>query len=230
MGLTVGFNQVQWNALAAGVLCMLMAIVVVVWAQTPLSEPVDATGSKHLQYQQQIEQQYRLRISALLSSILDKSDVHIQVKTDLDFSSIPAQIKRLAVVVILDEQRVIEKSRLDQITRLLEQTVGVDKARGDSLSLTRLPFHRSAISLISPLLLKQLLAAGLLLCLMLILKSVLQSWMGVTRRTISESVPERVEETPVISTDDPMLLARQMADQDPGHVAQVVKLWMAKDV
>lgn len=227
----MSFNQVQWNALLAGVLCILMAIIVVVWARTPLLEGGDAAGSRHLQYQQQIENQYLLRISALLSSFLDESEMHIQVKTDLDFSNIPAHIKRLTVVVILDEQRVIEKNRLDQITRLLEQTVGIDTARGDSLSLTRLPFHRSAMSLVSPWLLKQLLAAGLLLCLMLILKSVVQSWLGVTtRRTISESTPERVEEIPVIPTDDPMLLARRMADQDPGHVAQVVKLWMAKDV
>ena len=229
MGLAVGFNQVQWNALAAGVLCVVMAIIVVIWARSPLPDQDAATGSKYLHYQQQIEHQYRLRISALLSSFLDESDVHIQVKTDLDFSSIPAHIKHLTVVVILDEQRVIQKNHLDQITRLLELTIGIDKARGDHLSLTRLPFQHSAINLISPGLLRQGLASGLLLCLILILKVVVQSGLGVTNRIIGESVPEPVETVAAISTD-PQRLAREMADQDPKHVAQVIKLWMSKDV
>lgn len=238
MGLSVGVNQVQWNALAAGVLCIVMAMIVVYWAQAPVSKRGDLPYSKHLQYQQHVEYRYQLRLASILSSFLDASDVKIQVNIDLDFATIPAQIKRLIVVVILNDQPLIDTDRLAQLTQLLEQAVGIDQARGDSLSITRLPFHHSVMDTLSPLLIKQLLTGILLFGLMLMLKSVVQRCLGASNAgIIREPAPATSEETPVSGNQStsadplsPMLLARQMADQDPRHVAQVVKLWMAKDV
>lgn len=234
----MAFNQIQRNALVAGGLSIIMAIIIVIWAQIPLSDARKTPSSKYLRYQQHMEHHYVRRISTLLSSLLNPADWYTQVRVSVDFSETPFKVNHLAVIVIFNDQQAMDDRYLDQLTGLIEQTVGIDKQRGDSLSLTRLPFYRSTLNASSLLLIKQLFAGSLLFGLILMLWSVIRN-LSRTPDPVSahELIPPTSLETvfenqetlsnPVSeSYSEGILSARKIADQDPKHVAQIVKLWM----
>ncbi len=120
---------------------------------------------------------------------LDKTYSHVQVT--------PGEVKRISVAVVLDHRmetdeegnpvaRPFTDEELQQITRLVQDAVGYDAARGDQVVVTNLPFSQTEEETAPPLpiwqqpwlwnLLRQLIGPMLLLLLaVLVLKPVLRN-------------------------------------------------------
>lgn len=56
----------------------------------------------------------------------------------------PGSVKRLSVAVILDDASGYDQAQLQEIERAIRAAAGLEAARGDQLSLSALPFDRSA--------------------------------------------------------------------------------------
>ena len=170
-------------------------------------------------------------------------------------------IKRLSVAVLIDEKRVtaedgtvtsakVPPEELEAIQKLVRDAVGYDEARGDTVSVSSMPFYQSPPVedaeepglLQSPTvqsLGKQGLAAILILVVALVLVRPLLRALGGTAPGGQPGIPAYAaggvgmgvppEQRVPLSYDDKISVARQLADKNPERVAQIVRSWVQAD-
>ena len=173
-------------------------------------------------------------------------------------------IQRLSVAVLIDETRTtaadgtvttakLPPEQLEAIQKLVRDAVGFDERRGDTVSVSSMPFYQSppAAEPEEPGLLqspavqsygKQGLAAALFLVVALLLIRPLLRAMGGGAPAGSNagslayaggggsggsSLP--AEQRGPLSYDDKISVARQLADKNPERVAQIVRAWVQAD-
>ena len=173
------------------------------------------------------------------------------------------EIQRLSVAVLIDEKRVtaadgtvttekIPAAELEAIQKLVRDAVGFDEKRGDTVSVSSMPFYQSppvedaeAPGLLqSPTvqsLGKQGLAAVLILVVAVVLvRPLLRAMSGGAGAGGSASLPAyagsgsggsgmTAEQRGPMSYDDKISVARQLADKNPERVAQIVRSWVQAD-
>jgi flagellar M-ring protein FliF len=172
-------------------------------------------------------------------------------------------LQRLSVAVLIDEKRVtaadgtvttekIPAAELEAIQKLVRDAVGFDEKRGDTVSVSSMPFYQSpAVEdaeepglLQSPTvqsLGKQGLAAALILVVAVVLvRPLLRAMSGGAGAGGSASSPayagaggstasSPAEQRGPLSYDDKISVARQLADKNPERVAQIVRAWVQAD-
>lgn len=173
-------------------------------------------------------------------------------------------IQRLSVAVLIDEKRVtaedgtvtsvkVPPEELEAIQKLVRDAVGFDEARGDTVSVSSMPFYQSppveeaeAPGLLqSPTvqsLGKQGLAAILILVVALVLvRPLLRALGGAAGAAGQAGAPAYAgggggggmglppEQRVPLSYDDKISVARQLADKNPERVAQIVRAWVQAD-
>ena len=172
-------------------------------------------------------------------------------------------VQRLSVAVLIDEKRVtaadgtvttekVPPAELEAIQKLVRDAVGFDERRGDSVSVSSMPFYQGppveeaeAPGLLqSPTvqsLGKQGLAAVLILVVALVLvRPLLRAMSGGAGGGGSAGVPAYAgggggaagmppEQRGPLSYDDKISVARQLADKNPERVAQIVRAWVQAD-
>jgi flagellar M-ring protein FliF len=172
-------------------------------------------------------------------------------------------LQRLSVAVLIDEKRVtaadgtvttekIPAAELEAIQKLVRDAVGFDEKRGDTVSVSSMPFYQSpAVEdaeepglLQSPTvqsLGKQGLAAALILVVAVVLvRPLLRAMSGGAGAGGSASFPayagaggstasSPAEQRGPLSYDDKISVARQLADKNPERVAQIVRAWVQAD-
>jgi flagellar M-ring protein FliF len=171
-------------------------------------------------------------------------------------------VRRLSVAVLIDEKRVtaengtvtsekVPPEQLEAIQKLVRDAVGYDEARGDTVSVSSMPFYQSPPVedaeepglLQSPTvqsLGKQGLAAVLILVVALVLVRPLLRALGGTASGGQPGVPAYAggggggmgappEQRVPLSYDDKISVARQLADKNPERVAQIVRAWVQAD-
>lgn len=172
-------------------------------------------------------------------------------------------IQRLSVAVLIDEKRVtaedgtvtsvkVPPEELEAIQKLVRDAVGYDETRGDTVSVSSMPFYQSPPVedaeepglLQSPTvqsLGKQGLAAILILVVALVLVRPLlralggagggqpgmPAYAGASGGGSGGGVPP--EQRAPLSYDDKISVARQLADKNPERVAQIVRAWVQAD-
>lgn len=177
-------------------------------------------------------------------------------------------ISRLSVAVLVDDKRVQDQKgkittepltgdELANLERLIKDAVGYDEARGDSVSVSNVPFVEEPLP--EPLeepgmfegsgmsgIFKQVLSAALILAIVFgVVRPLLRnlsagfgggSGGGVVPMQIAGNegaAPQYAPPPPVAQTlsfDDKISVARQAADKDPERVAQIVRSWVQSDV
>jgi len=171
-------------------------------------------------------------------------------------------IQRLSVAVLIDEKRVtaedgtvtsvkVPPEELEAIQKLVRDAVGYDEARGDTVSVSSMPFYQSppVEAAEEPGLLqsptvqsfgKQGLAALLILVVALVLVRPLLRALGGGAAPGQPGVPAYAggggggmgmpsEQRAPLSYDDKISVARQLADKNPERVAQIVRAWVQAD-
>ncbi len=173
-------------------------------------------------------------------------------------------IKRLSVAVLIDEKRVtaedgtvtsakVPPEELEAIQRLVRDAVGYNEARGDTVSVSSMPFYQSPPVedaeepglLQSPTVQsfgKQGLAAILILVVALVLvRPLLRALSGGAATGGQPGIPAYAgggggggmglppEQRVPLSYDDKISVARQLADKNPERVAQIVRAWVQAD-
>ncbi len=173
-------------------------------------------------------------------------------------------IRRLSVAVLLDEKRVTAEDgtvtsvkmppeELEAIQKLVRDAVGYDEARGDTVSVSSMPFYQSppVEAAEEPGLLqsptvqslgKQGLAAILILVVALVLvRPLLRALGGGPGPGGQPGLPAYAgssggggmgpppEQRVPLSYDDKISVARQLADKNPERVAQIVRAWVQAD-
>jgi flagellar M-ring protein FliF len=171
-------------------------------------------------------------------------------------------VQRLSVAVLVDEKKVTAEDgsvtsakatpeELEAMTKLVRDAVGYDEARGDSVSVSSMPFYESppVEAAEEPSLLqnptvqafgKQGLAGVLLLVIALVLvKPLLRALAGGVAGGGSPGSPAyagaggggnlAAEQRAPLSYDDKISVARQLADKNPERVAQIVRSWVQSD-
>lgn len=173
-------------------------------------------------------------------------------------------IQRLSVAVLIDEKRVtaedgtvtsvkVPPEELEAIQKLVRDAVGYDEARGDTVSVSSMPFYQSPPVedaeepglLQSPTvqsLGKQGLAAILILAVALVLvRPLLRALGGAAGAPGQPAMPAYAgggggggmglppEQRVPLSYDDKVSVARQLADKNPERVAQIVRAWVQAD-
>lgn len=174
-------------------------------------------------------------------------------------------IQRLSVAVLIDEKRVtaedgtvtsvkVPPEELEAIQKLVRDAVGYDEARGDTVSVSSMPFYQSPPIedaeepglLESPTvqsLGKQGLAAVLILVVALVLvRPLLRALGGAAGGGGQPGIPAYAsgggggggmglppEQRVPLSYDDKISVARQLADKNPERVAQIVRAWVQAD-
>ncbi len=173
-------------------------------------------------------------------------------------------IQRLSVAVLIDEKRTtaadgtvttekIAPEQLEAIQKLVRDAVGFDERRGDTVSVSSMPFYQSPPDeeaeepglLQSPTVQsygKQALAAAMFLIVALLLIRPLLGAMGGGGPTGSKAGSlawaggggsggsnQSGEQRGPLSYDDKISVARQLADKNPERVAQIVRSWVQAD-
>lgn len=176
-------------------------------------------------------------------------------------------ITRLSVAVLIDEKRItgedgtvtsvkIPPEELEAIQKLVRDAVGYDEARGDTVSVSSMPFYQSPPIeaaeepglLQSPTvqsLGKQGLAAILILVVALVLvRPLLRALGSAAGAGGQQGLPAFAggggsgggsgmglppEQRVPLSYDDKISVARQLADKNPERVAQIVRAWVQAD-
>ena len=170
-------------------------------------------------------------------------------------------IKRLSVAVLIDEKRVtaedgtvtsakVPPEELEAIQKLVRDAVGYDEARGDTVSVSSMPFYQSppVEELEEPGFLqsptvqsvgKQGLAALLILVVAVVLvRPLLKALGGSSGGAGQAGAPAFAggggmglppEQRVPLSYDDKISVARQLADKNPERVAQIVRAWVQAD-
>lgn len=173
-------------------------------------------------------------------------------------------IQRLSVAVLIDEKRVtaedgtvtsakVPPEELEAIQKLVRDAVGYDEARGDTVSVSSMPFYQSPTVDVAeePGLLqsptvqslgKQGLAALLILVVALVLvRPLLRALGGTAGAGGQPGTPAYAgggggggmglppEQRVPLSYDDKISVARQLADKNPERVAQIVRAWVQAD-
>lgn len=171
-------------------------------------------------------------------------------------------IKRLSVAVLIDEKRVtaddgtvtstkVPAEELEAIQKLVRDAVGYDEARGDTVSVSSMPFYQTppVADLEEPGLLqstavqsvgKQALAAILILAVALVLVRPLLRALGGAASGGQPGAPAYAgggaggtgvpaDQRMPLSYDDKISVARQLADKNPERVAQIVRAWVQAD-
>lgn len=173
-------------------------------------------------------------------------------------------IQRLSVAVLIDEKRVtaedgtvtsvkVPPEELEAIQKLVRDAVGYDEARGDTVSVSSMPFYQSPPVedaeepglLQSPTvqsLGKQGLAAILILAVALVLvRPLLRALGGAAGAPGQPAMPAYAgggggggmglppDQRVPLSYDDKVSVARQLADKNPERVAQIVRAWVQAD-
>ncbi len=173
------------------------------------------------------------------------------------------EVRRLSVAVLIDEKRVtapdgtvttekVPAAELEAIQKLVRDAVGFDDRRGDTVSVSSMPFYQSpAVAdaeepglLQSPTvqsLGKQGLAAVLILVVAVVLvRPLLRAMSTGAAPGGSAGVPAYAggggggagmppEQRGPLSYDDKISVARQLADKNPERVAQIVRAWVQAD-
>ncbi|MEO8444046.1 MAG: flagellar basal-body MS-ring/collar protein FliF [Gammaproteobacteria bacterium] len=174
------------------------------------------------------------------------------------------QVQRLSVAVLIDEKRVtaadgtvtsekIAPEELEALQKLVRDAVGYDEKRGDTVSVSSMPFYQSppVADTEEPGLLqsptvqsvgKQGLAALLVLVVALVLvRPLLRALSTGTGSGGAPGLPAYagassgggggmpVEQRGPLSYDDKISVARQLADKNPERVAQIVRSWVQSD-
>jgi flagellar M-ring protein FliF len=166
-------------------------------------------------------------------------------------------LRRLSVAVLVDERRItdeegnvttvkLSEAELEEMTRLVKDAVGFSEARGDSVTLSNVAFYQGPPEeplegpgfLASPTvqgLGKQLLAAGLILAVVMVLVRPLLRALGGDGPAATPALAAGAGGTAVLEARDPLnfddklSVARQLADSNPERVAQIVRAWVQSD-
>ncbi|MEO8225012.1 MAG: flagellar M-ring protein FliF C-terminal domain-containing protein, partial [Gammaproteobacteria bacterium] len=174
------------------------------------------------------------------------------------------QVQRLSVAVLIDEKRVtaadgtvtsekIAPDELEALQKLVRDAVGYDEKRGDTVSVSSMPFYQSppVADTEEPGLLqsptvqsvgKQGLAAMLVLVVALVLVRPLlralstgsgggpgmPAYAGAASGGGGGDSLPGAQRGP-LSYDDKISVARQLADKNPERVAQIVRSWVQSD-
>ena len=178
----------------------------------------------------------------------------------------PGSVQRLSVAVLVDEKKVtaadgtvtsqkLSAEELASITKMVKDAVGFDEARGDTVSVSSMPFYETppVEAAAEPGLLdnpgvlafgKQALAALLILVVALVLVKPLLRALGSGAALPAPayaggggggggtgggggSLPP--DQRAPLSYDDKISVARQLADKNPERVAQIVRAWVQAD-
>jgi len=171
------------------------------------------------------------------------------------------EVRRLSVAVLIDEKRVtgpdgtvttekVPAAEVEAIQKLVRDAVGFDERRGDTVSVSSMPFYQSPAVpeadepglLQSPTvqsLGKQGLAAVLILVVALVLvRPLLRAMSAGAAPAGSAGVPAYASgagtsmpagQRGPLSYDDKISVARQLADKNPERVAQIVRAWVQAD-
>ncbi len=162
------------------------------------------------------------------------------------------EVQRLSVAVLLDylpgadggEPAPLSDAQLADVTALVREAVGFDEARGDTLNIINARFQPEAaeVAPAAPPLWEQpwvlsigklvLGAAAVLVLVLTVVRPLVRGLMQSHTAAVN-AAQQRLEgpslETMQLAQQDPLLLAKDLADSDPRRVAQVVKGWVAKD-
>ncbi len=227
-----------------------------------------------LEYTRRLEKEFSERLVKVLSPILQAHAYKVQVTAQVDFSESEettenasqsgratvysrkttrhvrepkGTVRRLAVLVVVDEASGLEKSQMDKLDRLARQAVGFDASRRDSVQVIMVPFaaetadtsperaRPESLRKIAELPVAAVPAAaksawpvytglalafiaGLLLVWMLAMRGRRKSW-GTLPEEAGPLSPGEAFETELNSI-------RQGVMEDPRVAASVVKLWM----
>ncbi len=172
----------------------------------------------------------------------------------------PGVIQRLSIGVLIDNKppangngpgEPIAQEELDTLTQLVQQSVGFDAARGDTISLVNQQFQQApAIQAPEPPpiwqrpvvwdVVRQVLGAGLVLVLAFVVVRPIMT--SLTRPQPAMPLLDSAQlggqagyaltgSTPALPAgyDDRITAARSVAGQDPRQIAQVMRNWVAED-
>ncbi|MEM9401838.1 MAG: flagellar basal-body MS-ring/collar protein FliF [Pseudomonadota bacterium] len=171
----------------------------------------------------------------------------------------PASIRRLSVAVLVDEGQPADgddaaatgftPQQIQQLETLARQTVGLDEARGDTLTVESTVF-RDTVEITPPEppaiwekpivrdIAKQVLGAAVVLAIVFgvvrpMLKNVVASHTESQALTaaypVSPGMPQPTVAIPPPSFDEKISAARNISGNDPARVAQVVKQWVGNN-
>lgn len=171
-------------------------------------------------------------------------------------------VQRLSVAVLVDEKKVtaadgtvtsqkMSPEELAGITQLVRDAVGYDEARGDTVSVSSMPFYESPpVEAVEPGMMdnpgvlafgKQALAGLLILVVaLLLIKPLLRAlgtgaslpapaYAGATGGGGGGGNSLPADPRAPLSYDDKISVARQLADKNPERVAQIVRAWVQAD-
>lgn len=167
-------------------------------------------------------------------------------------------IRRLSVAVLVDHKHVTSESgetttqplsaeEVEDLTRLVREAVGFDEKRGDTVRISNVSFYEKPVEEEpeAPGMFdgvpwldigRNLLAGGLLIGLAFaIIRPVMRTFGGspgsapLLPAGAAAADGHAPAPRPTLSFDDKVSVARQLADQNPERVAQIVKAWMQND-
>ncbi len=178
---------------------------------------------------------------------------------------LPGRLKRLSVAVLVDNLRTVDadgkvtetpftQEQLDNMTKLVRDTVGYDEKRGDSVNVVNSSFKTAAVVQAGELQSVPIwerawvrdiakLVIGLIVLLVLILAVIKPLVRSLIAPPPAPVVPRQLGSTPEPppalqqtmangqpqpkSYEEQLADARSLVNQDPARVAQVVKTWVA---
>ncbi len=157
-------------------------------------------------------------------------------------ASAPGQVKRLSAAVILDQSAAAETT--EQTAALVASAIGMDEERGDAVSVQCLPFDTSwqegweepapapdgrSVRLSPTAVAAAVLVLVLLLALILVFRSRAANRRDeqiIRQSLVQETLQEGLPASPEKKKHDQV---RQMAEEQPENVAQVLRTWLTQE-
>ena len=205
--------------------------------------------------------------AAVAASVSKQATRNFEIDRTLSYKREPGgRIKRLTVAVLVDNPTTLgadgkttaaplSSTQIDDITKLVKNTVGFDEARGDSVSVVSEAFHAEPAELIPeavPIWQRPMvqdiarLTLGALVLLAIALGVLRPMIRSLTASTLTPALASRVSGAPSMSGEllaggvanggapaplayeQQIVQAKTLVAQDPKRVAQVVKTWVSE--
>jgi flagellar M-ring protein FliF len=193
-----------------------------------------------------------------------QSTRNYEIDRTLSYSRQPAgRVKRVTVAVLVDNirqvgadgkaaERPLTKAEMEDITRLVEDAVGVNESRGDSVNVVNQPFLPQVAETLKPEVIplwqrpwvrdvtRLILGALVLVALALgVLRPLIKNLSTHALATAPQLLPtgsNAADERPTVALspgqplayEQQLVQARGLVTQDPKRVAQVVKTWVGE--
>jgi flagellar M-ring protein FliF len=196
--------------------------------------------------------------ATVAENVTKQATRNFEINRTLSYTRQPGgSIKRLTVAVLLDNvakvgadgkasAQALTAPQIDNITKLVKNSVGVDEARGDSVSVVNEAFHQDNADLkpeSTPLWQRPMvqdiarLALGALVLLAIALGVLRPMIRNLTAQAATPALatagaadagPMAAAGTPTLAYEQQVVQAKNLVTQDPKRVAQVVKTWVGE--